>query len=72
MLDHLKKVSNNCETNKMTTEQIGQCLGPCLICPPPLDDSPLPSDLLQKHAQLLQCLLDIWQQEAPLLTTGWC
>ncbi|ESO12058.1 hypothetical protein HELRODRAFT_152150, partial [Helobdella robusta] len=33
MLNHLKKVSNRSDINKMTTHQLGLCLGPALVCP---------------------------------------
>ena len=69
ILSHLKKVTSHSDVNKMTSEQLGMCLGGPLICPPTSHSSPSPQ-LLHNHAQLLSCLLDIWQQDNSLLPTG--
>lgn len=62
MLNHLKRVTLRSDVNKMTSKDLGVCLGPAMFCPSSQTepDQQQWTTNLGKYIQLLQYILDIW------------
>ncbi|CAH1773515.1 unnamed protein product [Owenia fusiformis] len=67
LLDHLKKVANRAEANKMTTHNLAVCFGPVLLCPALENKSEIEVGLeFKKHIEVLKYLLEIWPEQREL------
>ena len=61
VLNHLQRVAENSDKNKMPLDQLAVCLGPALLCPSPSSSDN--ADLeFKKHIEVLKYLLEIWTE----------
>ncbi|CAH8465541.1 unnamed protein product [Dicrocoelium dendriticum] len=65
LLDHFKRVTNQCVVNRMDTANLATCLAPVLFYPAPNSARNLDPAILEpsKMAEIFKFILDIWPDE---------
>ncbi|KAK4474807.1 hypothetical protein MN116_001925 [Schistosoma mekongi] len=65
LLDHFKRLTNNCEVNKMDTQNLATCLAPVLFYPSPSSARNLDPNILEprKMAEIFKFILEIWPDD---------
>lgn len=65
LLDHFKRLTNNCEVNKMDTQNLATCLAPILFYPSPSSARNLDPNILEprKMAEIFKFILEIWPDD---------